>query len=87
MKISKLAWSKKRKNELLNFYALEPDSNGKVVIYNPAFSWETTRDALQQINIERASRQLPPVNGKLLHIIFDISRLVFYIYLIHKVKK
>ena len=79
MKISKLAWSKKRKNELLNFYALEPDSNGKVVIYNPAFSWETTRDALKQINIERASRQLPPVNGKLLHIIFDMSSGLLYL--------
>jgi hypothetical protein len=79
MRISKLAWSKNRKNELMNFYALEPDSKGKVVIYNPAFSWNSTQEALQQINIERATRQIPPHKGGILHLIFDLSSGALYL--------
>jgi len=73
MKITKTAWSKKRKNQLINFYALEPDSKGNVVIYNPLFSWNSTNDALSQINADRTNRKIPAYKGLILHVVFDMS--------------
>ena len=73
MRILQTSWSKKRKNHLVNFYALEPDQKGKVEIFNPPFSWSSNQDALSQINIGRVKTGLPPYTGQLLHVILDMS--------------
>src|ERR1035437_3147128 len=73
MRITRLSWSKKRKNSLVNFYALEPDERGNVEILMPPFSWRSDGDALSQLNHERAKKKLPSYNGTLLHVILDMS--------------
>jgi hypothetical protein len=73
MRITKLSWSKKRKNNLVNFYALEPDGRGKVEVLVPPFSWQSNNDAISQLNSERLRKNLPEYKGSLLHIILDMS--------------
>jgi hypothetical protein len=73
VKILKIAWSHKRKNHLVNFYALEPDKKGKVEVLTPPFSWFANEDAIAQINIERDKKGQPAYHGKILHVVLDMS--------------
>ena len=74
MRITKTAWSPKRKNHLVNFYAFEPDSRGRVTVLSPQFSWRNKEDAVAQYNIERANRDSSPAyRGMVLHVILDMS--------------
>lgn len=73
MRITQIAWSKKRKNHLVNFYALEPDAKGHIEILNPQFSWHSNNDALAQINTGRSRTGATPYHGKLLHVVLDMS--------------
>ena len=71
--IRRLSWSSKRKNHLVNFYALEPDRKGQVDVLSPQFSWASLKDARDQISLERNSRGLPAYEGRLLHVVLDMS--------------
>ena len=74
MKITKTAWSPKRKNHFVNFYAFEPDSRGRVTVLSPQFSWKNKEDAIAQYNIERANKDSTPAyRGSVLHVILDMS--------------
>jgi len=73
MRIVKTAWSSKRRNNLVNFYAMEPDKKGKVMVLNPPFSWASNEDALAQINLENDSAGKPQYKGRLLHVVLDMA--------------
>jgi len=73
VRIQRLSWSPKRKNHLVNFYALEPEGRGNVEVLTPQFAWASTSDAAAQINVERARRNLPAYHGRLLHVVLDMS--------------
>ena len=73
MKITKIAWSDKRKNTLVNFYAIEPDEKGHVAVMVPPFSWGSSQDAIAQINNERRIQGKPEYSGSILHVVFDQS--------------
>lgn len=73
MKIYKTSWSQARKNELLHFYALEPNyTRGQVVLYERPFSisCETFKNVL---NASRQKKNEPLFNGMVLHVCFDVS--------------
>jgi len=74
MRIKKRAWSDKRKNHLVNFYAFEPDSKGRVAVFTPPFAWQKKEDAVSQYNMEREDRRFtPPYRGMVLHVVLDMS--------------
>lgn len=73
MTIKRLSWSGKRKNHLVNFYALEPYGKGQVDILTPQFAWGSNDDAIAQINLGRAKSGVEPYHGKVLHVVLDMS--------------
>jgi hypothetical protein len=57
----------------MNYYALAPDSSGRVTIFTPTFSWDSIDDARQQINVEKKKKGEKPYKGKILHVVLDMS--------------
>lgn len=73
MRIQHLSWSPKRKNHLVNFYALEPDRKGNVEVLTPQFAWASLSDAAAQISNSRARKGQEAYHGRLLHVVLDMS--------------
>jgi hypothetical protein len=79
MRIIKLAWSEKRKNKLIDFYAFEPDDKGKVELVTLPTGMASIDEARKVINQDRKAAGKPRYDGRLLDVCFDMSSGLLYL--------
>jgi len=73
METIKIAWSDKRKNQIVNFYALEAPAGGSPLVLTMPFSVATTEDVRVQLNAERVRKGQKEYDGPILHVCLDLS--------------
>jgi len=79
MRTIKLSWSEKRKNRIINFYAMEPDSAGKVEVVTLPIGMRSSEEAKGVINQDRVAHGKKPYLGHLLNVCFDMSSGLLYL--------